>query len=99
MNSLKHAFPNGEGQITVAYGSTRASWKLSIDDDGIGLRATAIRGEGLGTSIVESLANQLNADVDRVSTTRGTVVSISYPRAVPNADKEISPKGAIPAVL
>ena len=99
MNSLKHAFPNGEGQITVTYESTKASWKLSIGDDGIGLRATAARGEGLGTSIVESLANQLNADVDRTSTVRGTVVSISYPRAVPITDKEISFKGVIPTVL
>ena len=99
MNSLKHAFPNGEGQITVTYKSTSASWKLSIGDDGVGLRATAVRGEGLGTNIVESLANQLNADVDRISTVRGTVVSISHPRAVPITDKEISYKRAIPAVL
>ena len=82
MNSLKHAFPNSEGQITVTYTSTGASWKLSIGDDGVGLRATAVSGAGLGTSIVESLANQLNADVDRISTKRGTVVSISHPRAV-----------------
>ncbi len=79
MNALKHAFPLGDGQITVTYESTPESWKLSIGDDGIGLSANAIRGEGLGTSIVESLANQLNANVARISTGRGTVVSISYP--------------------
>ena len=98
MNALKHAFPNGEGQITVSYESTSTGWKLSIGDDGVGLRATTARAEGLGTSIVESLANQLNADVDRISTVRGTVVSVSHPRRVPITDKKISFKRAIPAV-
>lgn len=81
MNALKHAFPEGEGQITVTYESKAGTWKLSIGDDGVGLKATASRGEGLGTSIIESLANQLNAKIDRVSTERGTVVSVTYPRA------------------
>ena len=36
--------------------------------------------EGLGTSIVESLAKQLDAEVDRESTSRGTVVTICHPR-------------------
>lgn len=82
MNALKHAFPKGEGQITVTYESKDNAWKLSIGDDGIGLSATAARGEGLGTSIVESLANQLNAEITRESTERGTVVSITHPRPV-----------------
>ena len=81
MNALKHAFPKGEGQITVTYESKEKKWKLSIGDDGIGLSTAADRGEGLGTSIVESLANQLNAEVNRISTKRGTVVTISYPRS------------------
>ena len=81
MNALKHAFPNGEGQITVTYESKLKKWKLAIGDDGVGLRTTTVGGAGLGTSIVESLANQLNAKVERISTKRGTVVSISHPRS------------------
>ncbi len=80
MNSLKHAFPKGEGQITVTYESKGLKWKLSIGDDGIGLPVKKERGEGLGTSIIESIAYQLNAKVRRVSTTRGTVISISHSR-------------------
>lgn len=77
INALKHAFPKGEGTVTVTYESNPASWKLSIDDDGIGLPTTGIvNREGLGTSIVESLASQLNADIQRKSSPRGTVVSI-----------------------
>ncbi len=83
INALKHAFPSGEGQITVTYISGPESWKLSIGDDGIGLSATdTTHREGLGTSIVESLAMQLDATVERTSTSRGTVVSISHPRLV-----------------
>lgn len=79
MNSLKHAFPNGEGQITVTYESKGKNWKLSVGDDGVGLTTNKTNGEGLGTSIIESLVNQLNAGIKRISTNRGTVVSIFYP--------------------
>jgi chemotaxis protein methyltransferase CheR len=79
MNSLKHAFPKGEGQITVSFELEAEHWKLSIGDDGIGLQADRnSHNEGLGTSIIDSLSNQLNAHVKRTSTSRGTVVSISH---------------------
>src|SRR6185437_3480815 len=62
MNSLKHAFPRGEGQIAVSYESQGSHWKLSVGDDGVGLWATKhIRNDGLGTNIIEALAAQLNA--------------------------------------
>lgn len=77
MNSLKHAFPKGMGQITVTYESEGKKWKLSVGDDGIGLNSNESNREGLGTNIVESLANQLNAVINKESTSRGTVVSIS----------------------
>lgn len=79
VNALKHAFPKGVGQITVTFESKRGTRTLSIGDDGVGLTATdSARHEGLGTSIVESLAAQLNAKVQRKSTSRGTVVSVTY---------------------
>ncbi len=81
INSLKHAFPDGEGQITVTYESQGKKWKLSVGDDGVGFLATAKEGEGLGGNIVETLANQLDAEVKRVSTERGTVVSIFHPQS------------------
>ena len=82
MNALKHAFPDGEGQITVSYESAGSNWKLSIGDDGVGISATnMVNREGLGTSIVESLAAQLKATINRKSTSRGTVVSIIHHEA------------------
>lgn len=79
MNSLKHAFPDNEGQITVTYQSSPPHWKLSVGDDGVGLSATAelAAREGLGTNIIESIAKQLKATVTRESTPRGTVVSVA----------------------
>src|SRR3989338_274650 len=79
MNSLKHAFPSGEGQIQVIYISEPTGWRLNIIDDGVGLNATQKQdGDGLGTSIVESLASQLNAVVTRESSGRGTFVSVIH---------------------
>ncbi len=82
INALKHAFPKGKGQVTVTYESQKNKWKLSIGDDGVGLKSNSARDEGLGTSIVESLAVQLDAEVSRISTERGTVVSVSHPRTI-----------------
>lgn len=81
INALKHAFPTGEGEVSVTYESKGASWKLSIGDDGVGLAATDKGNrEGLGTSIIESLASQLNAKIQRKSSPRGTLVSVIGPR-------------------
>jgi two-component sensor histidine kinase len=83
INALKHAFPSGEGLVKITYESDMPKWKLSIGDNGIGLAATAkISKEGLGSNIIDSLAKQLKADVGRVSSSDGTVVSITYPRAL-----------------
>ena len=81
MNSLKHAFPEGGGDVTVKYEASGPSWNLSIGDNGSGLAVTdRVNGEGLGTNIIDSLANQLKADVQRVSSAAGTTVSIIHPR-------------------
>lgn len=88
INALKHAFPNGEGDVAVNYKSNGSSWSLSIGDNGVGLAATArADGEGLGTNIVGSLANQLDAEIRRESTSAGTVVTVSHPRMLAAAGK------------
>jgi len=64
INSLKHGFPAGaEGEIVIDYAVQASGWRLSVSDNGSGPQETA--GEpphaGLGTSIVEALAHQLEA--------------------------------------
>jgi len=68
LNSLKHGFPDGrKGRIVVAYAMDAAGWRLTVSDDGVG-RAPLISGYsahvGLGTSIVESLAQSLKARIE-----------------------------------
>jgi chemotaxis protein methyltransferase CheR len=79
INALKHGF-QGEraGEILVSYDVQNSGWRLSVSDNGSGTQE--VSGEaphaGLGTSIVEALAHQLKATVEKTSGPRGTMVSI-----------------------
>ena len=80
INVLKHAFANNEaGEILVKYEAYNSGWQLSVSDNGSGPNEAP--GEtphtGLGTSIVEALAHQLNATVHKSSGLQGTTVSIT----------------------
>jgi two-component sensor histidine kinase len=82
INVLKHAFPNDEeGEILVKYDAQDSGWQLSVSDNGSGPKDRA--GEpshtGLGTSIVEALARQLVATVQKTSGHKGTTVTITAP--------------------
>ena len=82
INALKHAFPEAKDDslIVVTYTATAADWKLSIADIGVG-KATGgstANKTGLGTSIVNALAQQLDARVDLVSGSSGTVLSVIH---------------------
>jgi PAS domain S-box-containing protein len=80
INALKHAFPGErKGKITVDYQSQGVNWTLSVQDNGIGMPAdtTTIKA-GLGSSIVEALAKQLDANVDVTDGGPGTVVTIAH---------------------
>jgi chemotaxis protein methyltransferase CheR len=77
MNCLKHAFPHGKhGSIVVTYTTHKDGWGLEVKDDGVGVQADPLRKEGLGTTIVQSLARQLGAEVKTTSSSHGTAVSI-----------------------
>ncbi|HEY5383061.1 MAG TPA: histidine kinase dimerization/phosphoacceptor domain -containing protein [Candidatus Paceibacterota bacterium] len=83
INSIKHAFPPGKaGNIFVRHEATKGGWVLSISDDGVGIKIDPSRKEGLGTTIVQSLARQLGATVVVHTSTQGTDVSIE--RAAPS---------------
>ena len=79
INALKHAFPGGEtGEILVSYDARELGWSLSVSDNGTGPGdATAESPHtGLGTSIIEALARQLYATVEKSGSPQGTTVSI-----------------------
>ena len=81
INSIKHAFSSEtkDGQITVTYDTSGTDWQLSIADNGIGKSDddSAKPKGGLGTSIVNALATQLDAKVVTSSGPEGTTVSVT----------------------
>lgn len=78
INSLKHAFVDSRprGRIVVAYNTAAPAWRLEVSDDGVGLSDQAT--PGLGTSIVEALSRQLEAEVKISGAAHGTTVSITH---------------------
>jgi two-component system, sensor histidine kinase PdtaS len=66
INALKHAFPAGrDGLIAVEYRVDPTGWTISVGDNGVGMAADrTLAKAGLGTSIVQGLAKQLDAVVE-----------------------------------
>ena len=58
-----------------------SGWRLSVSDNGSGPQDASGQAAhiGLGTSIVEALAHQLNATVQKTSGAQGTTVTITAP--------------------
>ena len=80
IKALKHAFPNERsGKILVDYNGDGRDWTLVVSDDGVGTAEKLAQARpGLGTSIVEALANQLDATVETGNGRPGITVSISH---------------------
>jgi two-component sensor histidine kinase len=82
INALKHAFPTDRAgsKIVVAYDVADPNWRLAVSDNGIGRPhgQPDTTTPGLGTSIVGSLAKQLDAQVKISMTPDGTSVSITH---------------------
>lgn len=80
INAIKHAFPDERtGIIIVSYESADRAWTLSIADDGVGkTEDDASSRDGLGTSIVAALANQLSAKIHIDASTSGTKISFTH---------------------
>ena len=98
INALKHAFPDGRrGRITVGYEGHGPNWILSVRDDGVGMPSDpALVHIGLGTSIVEALAKQLQAVVEVKTGQPGTTVCVEHTQLALVADDvhETSTSGA-----
>ncbi|MEG3143338.1 histidine kinase dimerization/phosphoacceptor domain -containing protein [Sphingomonas sp. RT2P30] len=84
INALKHAFPEAahNGGITVEYWSRPTGWRLTVEDNGVGMPDDPADAKpGLGTGIVEALANQLDATVTVTGLNPGTRVAITHSNA------------------
>ena len=72
--------PADPARSGVKYDATGSGWRLSVSDDGVGRLSSDGRSTptGLGTSIVDALARQLDARVEISSGPQGTIVSIVH---------------------
>ena len=70
----------GPARYVVTYEASGSDWRLSVSDDGVGRVSQDGRActTGLGTSIVEALAHQLDARVEISSGPQGTIVSVVH---------------------
>jgi two-component sensor histidine kinase len=81
-NALKYAYPDGAGivRVTLEHGSESGMLHLIVEDDGVGFADDApARGSGLGSLIVNSMAQTLRAKVERDPGHGGTRVVVTMP--------------------
>jgi two-component sensor histidine kinase len=82
INALKHAFPGdrSDSAVVVTYELAEPNWRLTVSDNGIGRPEGHLEktNPGLGTTIVETLAKQLDARVEVSMDAHGTTVSITH---------------------
>jgi two-component sensor histidine kinase len=78
-NCLKHAFDQEGGTISIKLqaGIGFGEALLTIADNGTGTKNTESGGSGL--KLIEALARQIGATVDRKSSKRGTTVTVQFP--------------------
>jgi PAS domain S-box-containing protein len=76
-NSIKHAFPDGNGNIKVELKTDGEGHVISFADDGIGLplNINPKKSKKLGLMVVKTLVNQLNGvmEIDRTNGTKFTI--------------------------
>jgi two-component sensor histidine kinase len=91
INALKYAFADTSktGNVNVSYKTTGADWTLIVSDNGSGIQEKVPRKiAGLGTTLVKALAQQLDGEVNTVTSASGTTISINHiaaKSAFPNA--------------
>ena len=78
INALKHAFPDDrDGSVIVSYQVQPLGWTLSVTDDGVGRPPPSPTARiGLGTSLIDAMARQLDARVVMSDATPGTRAAI-----------------------
>lgn len=77
-NSIKYAFPNGKGNISLEFLRANGHYLLSLEDDGVGFSSDKLRtNESLGMQLIYSLSEQLDAEI-RIETDNGTRYSFKF---------------------
>jgi two-component sensor histidine kinase len=85
LNAIKHAFPDGRGgTIRIRFDGTAAGgFALTVADDGVGLTPQP-KGNGIGTTLMHSLAGQLDASASLGACPRHGGTAIHVWRGMPH---------------
>jgi two-component sensor histidine kinase len=89
-NSIKYAFGNGGGIIRVRFElvSHASQACLSVEDDGKGMKNPPKR--GLGLTLIENLARQIQGTVEYVQVDRGAKTVLCFPVALHDSSAQLS---------
>lgn len=79
-NAVRHAYPDGSGEVSVCYLVTGDTLEMIVEDQGTGMDAATVeddllsgpRESGMGMSIMRTIVDEL--DVQTGADGRGTVV-------------------------
>ena len=81
INSLKYGFPTNraDAEVVVKYETSGTNWRLTVSDNGVGRpHDGAGSGDGLGSTLVKALAQQVKAQIETVSSEHGLTVAITH---------------------
>jgi two-component sensor histidine kinase len=77
-NAIKYAYPDGRGEVRVRLGKSAQSYEVAVEDDGVGRgRGEHVKGTGLGTRVVNTIAALLRAEVQYRDRRPGTEARLS----------------------
>jgi two-component sensor histidine kinase len=78
INALKHAFPDGRGEVIVHCNFPGPNWDFSVTDNSVGAPTERRDGNGgLGATIIQALAKELGATVTTEPASPGTRVTVT----------------------
>lgn len=82
-NAFKYAYPDKPGEVRVRLRRlTDDKAELSVEDDGVGRAEGPAKGTGLGTRIVNAMAQSIGGNVEYVVAARGTVARLAFSAAL-----------------
>src|SRR5262249_30523229 len=91
-NAIKHAFPNGPGEVVITVKRSRGRIVLRVRDNGVGLppdHRNRMR-DSMGLRLIAALAKQIGGRA-RFTLDRGTMFTLSLPQSV--LDNAMQPFG------
>jgi two-component sensor histidine kinase/CHASE3 domain sensor protein len=82
-NAFKYAYPDQPGEVRVRLRRvSNDKAELSVEDDGVGRIEGPAKGTGLGTRIVNAMAQSIGGQVEYIAAESGTVARLAFSAAL-----------------